>query len=103
MSEPIDLSKITAAVREYNAASNSMMRAHAELMSLIPPGVTVLHHTPGDPTPYYWSYESGKCVGRDGLHLFEGAGDREKYDRECVIIEAPARREEFLPRLEPTP
>jgi hypothetical protein len=92
--EIVDLGDLVKAVREYNAAANSMRRAHEALMLLIPPGVTLLHHLPNDPSPYFWSYENTKSG------LGQSAGDDETYrDRKCLIVEAPARREEFLPRL----
>ena len=89
------LAKIVAAVREYNAAENSMRRAQAELVEAIPPGLTVLQKHP-DNERYFWSYEKSAS----GM-VIESAGGIEMYaGNERVIIEAPARRAEFLPRLE---
>ena len=99
----IDLEATKKAVREMNAAWNSYARAKEELMALIPAGVTVLHHLPDDPSPLYWSYEGGRSYSDGGLSIIESAGDHDKYmDRKCVIIEAPGRSKEFLPRLEQT-
>lgn len=66
-------------------------------MALIPAGATLLHHLPNDTG----SYENGKVSDKDERQLLESAGTQDKYrDCECIIVEAPGRREEFLPRLE---
>lgn len=93
----IGAEQIRHAVREYNAAANSYMRANEELQKAIPLGFVVLHKAEGDTDehPVYWSYE-----GREDV-ISESAGRKDKYDGyRVIIIEAPARRAEFLPRLE---
>lgn len=95
MNPEIDTEAITRAVREYNAAENSLRRAHERLRAAIPEGLTVLHKLLGDTSVpvYYWTYRSGKG------EIYEGAS-RDEYDGQAIIIEAPARRAEFLPPLE---
>ena len=88
----MDTDKIIQAVREYNAAENSLRRAHAELSAAIPAGLTVMHKKPGD--PYFWTY-----IGQGNTFSESVGGKDDCRDAECVVIEAPGRREEFLPRL----
>lgn len=89
---------IVAAIREYNAAENSMRRAHAELMAALPPGVEVLHRTPSktdDDKTVYWTYE--RPANRESIYT---GAIRNERGKKAVIVVAPGPREEFLPRLE---
>ena len=101
----MNLEKIKEAVREYNAASNSLRRAIKELAALIPEGDVVLHKRPGEETKLYWSYTGYAEPGAgdtfmDGFSTIEGSS---ALRRNCVIIEAPGKEEEFLPRLPHNP
>ena len=53
----LDKAAITKAVREYNAAENSLRRAVDELRAIIPAGVIVLHKRPGAENAAHWTYE----------------------------------------------
>ena len=101
MPEEIDRGRIAAALREWNAAQNSWVRANAELQEVIPHGVMVLHCLPGEAGKkdvVFWTHQ--KCEGRNSI--FSGAGRQEQAVSEGmhgVVIEAPAPRDEYLPRL----
>lgn len=94
----MDVKKLTLALREYNAAGNSLRRAHEELSRALPEGMILLHRKVGEvdgPGTLYWSWE-GSSSGTL-LNGVKGYGENE--GRNVVIVEAPAPREEMLPRL----
>jgi hypothetical protein len=99
-----DSDAITRAVREYNAAQNSLRRAYRELLDTLPTGVRVLHRCPPFPDE--------PAVQDTTFWLYERHSDRTEWLGEgtlsahalvvgenIVIITAPSPREEYLPRL----
>ena len=87
------MEEIIRAVREHNAALNSLMRAEKELSIVLEKStVIVLHKLPGEITDSYWSYQ--KLPHED----FVRRGTKD-IKRQAIIIEAPGPGEEFLPRL----
>lgn len=88
--------RLTRALREWYASRNSHMRAEQELREAIPPGVAVLHCLPGEagkPGTVYWTF------WRDTRGEVSWGVTRQGEETRAVIVEAPAPREEFLPRL----
>lgn len=102
MSETIDYAAVTRAIREYNAAQNSLGRAYDRLMAAIPQGLIVLHKSTV-PNPkhdgYYWCYQVATVVGREEPSLIWGSGRASDFGTPAVIIEAPPPKAEFLPEL----
>lgn len=91
MTQP-DLARISAALREVNAAQNSYSRALAEFRAVIPEGLLVLHKVPDREMYWVWSRNAD-----DGL--WNGCGTRDSFPEPGIIVEAPPPASEFLPRL----
>ena len=88
-----DRERITLALREYNAAQNSLSRAHSELTEALPEGVIILHCLPGetDSCKVFWTYVK---TNRGTI-----ASCAEARGTNGIVVEAPAPGVEYLPHL----